>query len=183
MLSNVSILELIKSKDIILSPWDESLIRPAGVTLRLGEIIIVPKAGNVVDIKNNILPEYESTKITLEKPFKLEPNMFVLADTLEEIGLSEKVGMLLEGRSTIARLGISVVQTAMIIDTGQKPKTMTLEIHNAGPNAVLLYPKMLFCRACFFLLNPAATTRRDTSNDKYFKGDANLPIFKDEIRG
>lgn len=182
MLSNVSILKLIKSKDIVLSPWNEDLIRPGGVTLRLGEVILVPKPGVIIDVKKNTLPEYEKIFISSDGPFKLEPNMFVLSETYEEIGLSEKVGMLLEGRSTLARLGLSVVQTAMIIDTGQKPKKMTLEIHNAGPNPVMLYPKMLFCRACFFLLNPPADIRRDNPENKYLHGDANLPVFMNEIK-
>lgn len=107
--------------------------------------------------------------------------MFVLGETYEEIGLSEKIGMLLEGRSTIARLGLTVVQTAMIIDSGQKPKKMTLEIRNNGYNTILLYPQMKFCRACFFLLEPPASIRYD-NDGKYQSGDENVPKFKNEIR-
>ena len=182
MLSNVSIQKYLNSKDIIINPWHDEMMGAARVTLYLGEKLLIPDGKTIVDIKNNIAPQYQKiTDFTKENPFHLKPNMFVLGETLEKIGLSEKVGMLIEGRSTIARLGISVVQTAMIIDTGQKPKKMTLEIYNSGPNTVLLYPKMKFCRACFFALNPPATIRYD-SEGKYQSDDANLPIFQQEMK-
>lgn len=181
MLSNISIKKFLDSKDIIVNPWHEDMMGATRITLYLGNKILIPDTKTIVDVKKNILPDYKTIIITADKPFPLEPDMFILGETNEEIGLSEKIGMLLEGRSTIARLGISVVQTAMIIDSGQKPKKMTLEIRNNGNNTVLLYPQMKFCRACFFLLDPPANIRYDTFG-KYQTGDANVPKFNKEIR-
>jgi dCTP deaminase len=181
MLSNISIKQYLESGDIIINPWNDDMMGASRITLYLGEQILIPDKETVVDVKRNIIPQYETIALTDNNPFSLKPDMFVLGETYEEIGLSQKVGMLLEGRSTLARLGITVVQTAMIIDTGQKPKKMTLEIRNNGYNTVLLYPRMKFCRACFFLLNPSASIRYD-SEGKYKPGDENIPKFKNEIR-
>jgi dCTP deaminase len=181
MLSNVSIQKYITSKDIIINPWHDDMMGAARITLYLGTRLLIPDGTTIIDVQKKITPKYQEVTLTNEHSFSLKPHMFVLGETLEEIGLSEKIGMLIEGRSTLARLGISVVQTAMIVDTGQKPKKMTLEIHNAGPNTVLLYPKMKFCRACFFLVEPPATLRYD-NDGKYQTGDANIPIFQEEFK-
>jgi dCTP deaminase len=181
MLSNIDIQKCLDSGDIVISPWNPTLMRPAGVTLRLGYHILVPKMGKIVDVKTKVIPDYDEVTIGDDTPYILSPKQFILGETYEAIGLSQKVGMLLEGRSTLARLGITVVQTASVIDTGQKPKNMTLEIFNAGVNPVLLYPKMLFCKGIFFLLPTESTLRRDTPDMKYLQGDRNYPIFRDEI--
>ena len=181
MLSNVSIQKFLDSKDIVINPWHEELMGAARVSLHLGETILIPENETIVDVKKNVLPHYDTQIITNSNPFFLKSNMFVLGETYEEIGLSEKIGMLIEGRSTLARLGITVVQTAMIIDTGQIPKKMTLEIKNNSQNTILLYPKMKFCRACFFLLDPPASIRYDHSG-KYKPNDSHKPIFDKEFR-
>ena len=180
MLSNVSIQKYLASGDIVIDPWNEGMMDAARVALHLGDRILLPEGDVVVDPKRGVLPQYREVVMTDAAPFRLEPNMFVLGRTFEKIGLSERIGSLLDGRSTLARLGLSIEQSAIIIDTGQQAKEMTLEIKNSGPHAILLYPRMKFCRACFFLLEPAASMRHDAEG-KYLPGDAHKPIFKKEI--
>jgi len=177
MLSDVSIEKYLQSGDIIINPWNDDMMGAARVGLHLGSRILIPKGVIVVDVAKNIIPDYEELMITPDQPFLLKSGMFILGETYEEIGLSEKVGMLLDGKSTIARLGISIHQTAMVVDTGQMPKKMTLEIKNSGTNDVLLYPKMKFIKACFFDLKPPASARYDEKG-KYQAGDSNKPIFR-----
>ena len=181
MLSDVAIKKFLERGDIVLDPFDaETQIEAARVTLLLGDRILVPQSGVVVDVKNNTVPTYTEHMITKDAPFHLEPRMFILGETREMIGLSERIGCLLDGRSTLARLGLTVVQTAMIIDTGQAPKKMTLEICNHGPNTILLYPGMKFCKACFFLVDPPVSQRYDRDG-KYLPGDSHRPIFRNQI--
>ena len=181
MLSNVSINKLMKSRDIVIRPWNDKMMDAARVQLHLGESILIPDSRTVVDIVKGIIPKYRKIKTTMKKPFPLKPGQFIIAETHELIGISERIGMLLDGRSTLARLGLSVTQTAAIIDTGQKPKKMTLEIKNSGPNTILLYPKMKIGKGCFFLLKPKSTIRHDM-NAKYLRGDSNKPIFWHELK-
>ena len=181
MLSNISIKKYLDSRDIIIEPWSEEMMGAARISIHFGEKILVPKGDAVVDVVRGITPDYEESQLTTQDPFRLDPGAFILGETLERIGLSEKIGMILDGRSTLARLGLTVVQTAMIVDTGQRPKKMTLEVKNNGPHPILLYPKMKFCHAAFFLLNPPATIRYDTDG-KYLSDDSQHPIFKKEIK-
>ncbi len=180
MLSNISIKKYLESGDIEINPWVEEMMDAARVTLHLGEKILEPQPNYVVDVEKGTLPVYKEIVLTKDRPFELHPGAFILGETFEQIGLSQKIGMLMDGRSTLARLGITVTQTAMIIDSGQKPKQMTLEIKNGGANVVMLYPKMKFCRACFFLIDPPATLRYDTKG-KYATNDPLKPIFVNEF--
>lgn len=174
MLSDISIRSFLESEDIVIDPLREDAINSCRMTIRLGQTILIPDSETVVDVPRGTIPEYESISITTDEPYVLQPGEFVLAETYEKIGLSEKVSALIEARSTIARFGISVVQSAMLLDSGQQPKHMTLEIYNASKNPFKLYAQMDFCRLMFFVLNPPASMRYDTTG-RYIVGDDHKP--------
>jgi dCTP deaminase len=69
--------------------------------------------------------------------FRLQPGGFVLAHTLERICIPDDVVGLVEGRSSWARVGISIHVTAPKIDPGFDA-TITLEMFNFGKIAVEL---------------------------------------------
>ena len=69
--------------------------------------------------------------------FDIEPRGFVLAQTLERVALPNDLMGLVEGRSSWARVGLSVHLTAPKIDPGFNG-TITLEIANMGPAKVQL---------------------------------------------
>lgn len=71
--------------------------------------------------------------------FKLEPGKFVLAETYEEVSVPVDLLARVEGRSTYARLGLSMHQTAPWIQPGWKGKII-LEIMNNGPLTIELTP-------------------------------------------
>ncbi|MBS3167874.1 dCTP deaminase [Candidatus Woesearchaeota archaeon] len=176
MLSNLDILEAIKNKDLIIDPFDETNIRPAGLTFHLGDTLFRPKAnGRVVDTSKNELPDYEEIKIKDSESYLLKSGEFIIGQIYEKIGISNKLSMMLEGRSTLARLGISVVQSAMILDTGQEPKICALEIKNNGPNDVKIYHKMRVARAVVFELKTPASFDY-ISWKRYDKNDNGKPI-------
>ncbi len=69
--------------------------------------------------------------------FTLEPGELVLAQTLEVVTIPNDVMGLVEGRSTWARVGVSVHISAPKIDPGFHG-IITLEMANLGPMPVLL---------------------------------------------
>jgi dCTP deaminase len=74
----------------------------------------------------------------------MERGAFVLATTFERIRLPNHLAARVEGKSSLARLGISVHFTAPKIDPGwQGP--ITLELYNLGAFVVELKPKMEIC--------------------------------------
>ncbi|MBI5208333.1 MAG: dCTP deaminase [Candidatus Firestonebacteria bacterium] len=76
--------------------------------------------------------------LPINKPYTLHPNMFVLASTFENISMPNDLLGILEGKSSLGRLGIIVHATASFIDPGYNG-TITLELSNLGQLPVNLY--------------------------------------------
>ena len=63
----------------------------------------------------------------------MEPNAFILGATHEAIKTPQNILAILDGRSTVARLGLTIHNTASAIDgTFEEPHVVVLEIKNAG---------------------------------------------------
>ncbi len=87
--------------------------------------------------------------------FTIQPGELVLAATQEELVLADDVMARLEGRSSLARLGIIVHSTAGLFDPGWTG-TPTLELGNLGRMPVRLYPGMRICAFTFAQLSSPA---------------------------
>lgn len=75
----------------------------------------------------------------------IRPHSFLLAETLESVKLPANIAARVEGRSTYARLGIAIHQTAPSVKPNWSGQ-LTLEIVNNGPFTYLLYPRMRLCQ-------------------------------------
>ncbi len=87
--------------------------------------------------------------------FTIQPGELVLAATQEELVLANDVMARLEGRSSLARLGIIVHSTAGLFDPGWTG-IPTLELGNLGRMPVRLYPGMRICAFTFAQLSSPA---------------------------
>jgi dCTP deaminase len=78
----------------------------------------------------------------LGKPetFTLDPKEFVLPMTHEKVTVPPNLIALVEGRSTYARVGLSVHQTAPWIQPGWRSSAIVLEMLNMGPWQIELTP-------------------------------------------
>lgn len=181
MLSDIDIKEVLKSGELVVSPFTEKNIRAAGITMHLGSHLLKPLPGVIVDVKNNKVPEYTEIIITDEKPYILQPQEFVLGETYEKVTVGNSLGFFIEGRSTLARLGLTIVKTAMLVEPGHRDRAVTLEVANHGPNPVMLYPKMKIARVAIYQLKTPTTTPYDKSGKYRSQSGVGRPIFKDEI--
>lgn len=80
--------------------------------------------------------------------FIMQAGDFALASTVESLELPDNLLGRLEGRSSIARLGITVHSTAAVFEPGWIG-TATMELSNLGRMAVALYPGMRICSFTF----------------------------------
>ena len=107
---------------------------------------------------------------THQKSFKLEPGMFVLAMTHESIVVPNDKIALIEGRSTYARAGLSMHQTAPWIQPGREGP-IVLEIMNNGTLNIELTPVIdKPCQLSFFQLSspvPDTELYGTRSTDRY----------------
>ena len=127
----------------------------SSVDLRLADTFTVPHAprsGVFISIDplmtstEDALRDYSDiVKIGRGEKFRLEPRAFVLGYTLERVEMSDYLAARVEGRSSLARLGVSVHQTAPTIHAGFGGQ-IRLEIANLGPYTILLEAEMPFCQ-------------------------------------
>jgi dCTP deaminase len=99
--------------------------------------------------------------------FMMQPGDFVLASTIETLELPDDLVGRLEGRSSLARLGIIVHSTAALFEPGWLG-TATMELGNLGRIAVALYPGMRICSFNFEKLSsPAMVPYNKKPGNKY----------------
>ena len=99
--------------------------------------------------------------------FTMQPGELVLAATKEKLELAEDVMGRLEGRSSLARIGIIVHNTAGLFDPGWVG-IPTLELANLGRMPVKLYPGMRICAFTFARLSsPANVPYQFKPTNKY----------------
>ena len=119
-----------KGKIMIVPKLKKENIRPVGVRVHLGREVLAYKKGQVIDLGKEQAPEgirYDLSK----KPFVLRPGEFILGHTLEKFKTDKNILCQLDGRSTVARLGLSVHITAATIDgTFVEEHGIVLEIFN-----------------------------------------------------
>jgi len=94
------------------------------------------------------------------------PGEFVLASTIEKVTFPHDICAMVNGKSSIARLGISIHQTGGWIDAGFQG-TITLEMTNVSPTIVKLYKRMKICQIVFFRCEPVALSYCDRLSSKY----------------
>ena len=102
-----------------------------------------------------------------DEPFIMQPGDFALASTVETLELADDLVGRLEGRSSIARLGITVHSTAAVFEPGWVG-TATMELSNLGRMAVALYPGMRICAFSFEeVSSPVSVPYHAKRNNKY----------------
>ncbi len=143
ILSDKKIKEYLDSGVITIIPkYKESDIRPVGVRLHLHDEILIPVANQTIDFDNPIDIKYETVKIP-DSGYLLNPNDFILASSVEQIMLPPNIVGKLDGRSTIARLGIMIHCSSNIVDGNHdEPRSIVYEIKNLGNFRIILRKNM-----------------------------------------
>ena len=181
MLSGDDIKRVIEQGELVINPFFPQVVRPSGVTLHLGSTLLKPLPGKIVDVKNKIIPDYQQITITMDEPYPLQPGEFLLGATYEAVSVGDSLGFFIEGRSTLARVGLTIVQTAMLVYPGHRDRAITLELANHGPNAILLYPKMKIARAAIFGLKTPTSEAYDDAGKYRAQESVGPPVFDKEF--
>ncbi len=163
MLSDKDLKKAIKDKRISFLPKvSANQIGPASIDLKLSPHFKFFRTNkfSLIDIKQP-LPQNFMDAVTLKnkEPLILHPGNFVLASTQEYLKLGNDIAMKVEGKSSLARIGL-LVHTAGFVDPGFEG-TLTLEISNQSNVAVTLYPDMFICQVAVYQLSSPAETPYD----------------------
>lgn len=160
MLSDNDISAAIVAGDITIDPLtDQSQIQPASVDLTLDSRFLVPHNPEmtrfVLDPREDNSEAFYQRGVETGKPFLLYPHHFVLGATRERVGLCPAIGARVEGKSSLARLGLVVHVTGGFIDPGFEGP-ITLEMFNAMSYPIRLWPGMKVCQVAFTRLSSPA---------------------------
>lgn len=171
ILSGEQIREYIRQGRILIEPFDERLIGPSQVDLRLGSKFRVFKATNVVDPSDKDSIEKNTELIdTKGKPFVIRSGQLILGVTLERIAVPNDLVASIEGRSSIARIGVFIHISSGHVNPGSgshDPIPVTLEILNMNPAPVKLYPGMRIGQLLFYTMDRAVSKGYDEIGGKY----------------
>ncbi len=181
MLSDSDIRKALESGELVVDPFHSEIVKASGLTLHLGEVLLKPVDGDVADVKTEQVPRFEEIRIADDKPYRLQPGEFLLGHTYQKISVGNSLGFLIEGRSTLARVGLTIVQTAMIVYPGHRDRAVTLELANHGVNTIMLYPKMKIARVALFELKTPSTINYDDSGKYRNQQQVGIPIFQNEF--
>ncbi len=158
VLSDRTIKEELASGRIVITPLDPLDIQPASVDLHLDRNLLKFKPlkdFSFIDVHEHLEDLTEPIEIQDPFPYILQPDEFILASTLEYVGLADDIVARLEGKSSLGRLGLLIHSTAGYVDPGWKG-TLTLEISNVAKYPITLYYRMKISQISFLRLTTTA---------------------------
>lgn len=173
ILSDRSIKEKIRSGEISIEPFSHEFIQPASYDLHLDKNILVfnTEKHTIIDVKEPLEDLMLKIEIDDVDGYTLKPGEFILANVVEITGVDNKHVGRLEGKSSLARMGLIIHATAGFLDPGNKLR-LTLEIANLSPLPIRIYEGMKIAQLAFEQLDKDSERPYGSSglNSKY-KGD------------
>ncbi len=193
-LSDQDIEVWLAEKKLIITPYPKKeLIHGITLDIHLGNkfrvfcdhtISCVDLSSSKEKISKNLTKVMSNEKYFSKKnPFFLKPKSLVLFSTLECITLPDNLVGWLDGRSSLARLGLMIHVTSHRIDPGWHGN-IVLEIFNAGNLTLVLTPEIKIAALSFELLSKSVIRPYSTRyGSKYKAQNGVVPsrIHKDKI--
>jgi len=157
VLSDRSIREALANGRVAIEPFDDGLIQPSSIDLRVGRWFRVFRNNRrpYIDVREPAEGLTELVEAAGGEPFVLHPGEFVLGATLERIRVGHDLVARLEGKSSLGRLGLLIHSTAGFIDPGFDGN-ITLELSNVANLPITIYPEMKIGQISFLQMTTPA---------------------------
>jgi len=157
VLSDRTIKRLLDEGRIGIEPYEEELLQPSSVDVRVDKLFRVFRNSRYpfIDVKQEMEELTELVEVEPDEAFILHPGEFVLGSTLERITLPDDLVARLEGKSSLGRLGLLIHSTAGFIDPGWDGH-VTLELSNVANLPITIYYGMKIGQLSFVQLSEPA---------------------------
>jgi dCTP deaminase len=157
VLSDGAIRRLIEAGRIGIDPYEESLMQPSSLDVRVARLFRVFRNSRYpyIDVKQAQEELTELVEVEGDEAFILHPGEFVLGSTLERVTLPDDLVARLEGKSSLGRLGLLIHSTAGFIDPGWDGH-VTLELSNVANLPITIYPEMKIGQLSFVQMSEPA---------------------------
>ncbi len=168
ILSDRTIREEIKAGRIVVDPFDDTMVQPSSVDVRLDRYfrVFLNHTMPVIDVKQNLEELTRLVELDEADPnasFILHPGEFVLGSTFERVALPDDTVARIEGKSSLGRLGLLIHSTAGFIDAGFEGH-ITLELSNVASLPITLYPGMKIGQISFLRMTTPADVPYGSGN-------------------
>jgi len=154
LLSDRDIKAVIGSGRVRLEPYDEAMVQPSSIDVRLDKYfrLFDNHKYPFIDPAEDQPELTRLIEVERGEPFILHPGEFVLGSTFEVVTLPDDLAARLEGKSSLGRLGLLTHSTAGFVDPGFSGH-VTLELSNVATLPIKLWPGMKVGQLCFFGLS------------------------------
>jgi dCTP deaminase len=168
-LSDVDIYKEVESGKIVIKEFDRERLQPASYDVLLGNKFIITESHltSVIDPGKKIFPKTREIVVPDDDTFVLHPGATVLGTTWDYVGSREYL-IQLSGKSSLARIGLIVHNTAGIVNPGHF-LNITLELCNLNNVPIILRPKMEIAQLLFSRLS--STTEQDYGQIGNYNGN------------
>lgn len=141
------ILREIRSGRLRIEPFELDQVGPASIDLHLGRELRVPRPiqNGPVPVSDDEDPQVESDLVVLDEPFVLLPGRTVHGVTRERVVFPPDVCGWIEGRSRIARLGLTVHVTSGFVHPGVA-NHQVLEMSNVSGMPLAIHAGVRICQ-------------------------------------
>ena len=175
-LSDKDIKKGIEAGNITIEPFDEDRLQLASYDVTLGNEFEVTDRHNTqaIDPASKQYPETRTIEVEDDGEFVLHPAESVLGKQREYIGVDNNHLILLSGKSSLARAGLVVHNTAMLFNPGHHFYP-TFELVNTNNVPIILRPGMEVAQLLFARLTSETSKtykevgRYDEKNSEHFK--------------
>jgi dCTP deaminase len=170
ILSDSSLREAIGTGRIGIEPFDEAMVQPSSIDVRVDSMFRVFRnhTAPVIDVKQDMRELTELVEIADDGVFLLHPGEFALGSTRERVRVPDDLVARIEGKSSLGRLGLLIHSTAGFIDAGFNGH-VTLELANVASLPITIYPGMKIGQISFMTMTTPAERPygRGASGSKY----------------
>jgi dCTP deaminase len=152
-LSDFDIKKALKNGEIVIKPFQENRLQPVSYDILLGNKFIVNDENNTqfVDPVRKIYAKTREITVKDGKEFVLHPGVSVLGISKEFFG-SDHFLIQVGGKSSLARVGLMIHNTAGIINPGHFLH-ITFEITNQNNIPIILRPGMEIAQITFSIIS------------------------------
>lgn len=168
-LSDVDIKKAVKNGSVVIRPFNEKQLQLASYDVTLGNEFDVTDrhSTTAIDPANKLYPKTRTIKVKDGEAFILHPGESVLGKQKEFIGVDHEHLILLSGKSSLARAGLVVHNTAMLFNPGHHFYP-TFELVNTNNVPLILRPGMEVAQLMFARLS-SKTSKTYQSVGRYDK--------------
>ena len=167
ILSDSDIKKAVKTGDITISDFDTRRLQPVSYDILLGNMFFLTEihADGYIDPDKKKFPKVRKIQLKGKEHFVLHPGVSVLAWSKDYFG-SDKYLIQLNGKSSLARIGLIIHNTAGIVNPGHY-LNVTLELYNLNNIPIILRPGMEIAQITFSTLSSKPSKRYHFKKSKY----------------